>query len=214
MGRFIDLTGQTFGRLRVLRRVEDKVANSGQKEVMYLCLCSCGNECRASRGNLRRGYTKSCGCLQKEVTRERCLKRDDVSRRLYIVYRNMVRRCSDEKDASFGRYGGRGISVCQEWKGDNGCEEFIRWSRENGYDDGLSIDRIDNDGDYCPSNCRWVTAKEQSNNRSTNKKVVVDGIEKTVAQWSEYLGLRSEWLYSYSDAMKKKYIKKKLKKIE
>lgn len=210
MRQYNDLTGQVFGRLTVLYRTEDRVSKSGAKTVTYHCKCSCGNERDVVATNLRRGSTQSCGCMHNELLSNRCTKRDEVSKKLYIVHRNMRRRCYDTKDGSYKRYGGRGIRVCDEWLGENGVENFIRWARENGYEFGLSIERTDNDGNYCPENCRWATVKEQNNNRSTNRLLTVNGITKTTSQWKDYLGLNSEWLYSYSVQERINYIRKKL----
>lgn len=211
MGQYKDITGQTFERLTVMYRSEDHVSKSGKHEVVYHCKCSCGKECDVLKSALTKGFTKSCGCLRSEITRKRMTKRDNVSRRLRIVYLDMIARCYDTNNKRYDRYGGRGISVCNSWRNADGLESFIMWARNSGYKPGLTIDRVDNDGNYCPENCRWVTAKDQSNNRSTNTFVTVDGVTKTVAQWIEHLGLESKRLYYYDRQKQVDFIKQRLR---
>lgn len=103
-------------------------------------------------------------------------------RKLYKSWFAMLDRCSNPNNKCYARYGGRGISVCNEW---NNYEEFARWSIKNGFAEGLSIDRIDNNGNYDPSNCRWVSIKIQQNNRSTNRLITIGGITKTVSEWCD-----------------------------
>jgi hypothetical protein len=103
--------------------------------------------------------------------------------RLYQIYHMMKMRCYCKTNEKYSRYGGRGIKICNEWLGENGFLIFYDWSMKNGYDDSLTIDRIDNDGDYEPSNCRWATQKEQANNKSNNRYYEIDGIKKTLTEW-------------------------------
>lgn len=173
-----DLTGQQFGELTVVKRIDRKT---------WECKCSCGKVTTAYVYRLKNGGKKSCGCLSKS-SQHKAKTNGYVLHPLYACYYRMRRRCESKADKSYLRYGGRGIKVCDEWKND--IMAFIKWGIENGYQEGLSIDRIDNDGDYSPDNCRWADATQQSNNRRTNKFVTYKGETHTVAEWSRIVGIR------------------------
>lgn len=171
MGKMIDLTGQRFGSLTVVRFSHK---NSFQQAV-WLCECDCGKETSVHSNNLRRGYTRSCGCVRNSKTSERAKKHGMHGSNLYERWKSMKERCEDLNNPN---YGGKGIKVCDEWK-DN-FQAFAEWAMANGYDPKLQIDRMDGTGNYEPSNCRWVTAKVNSENRKDVKKVKVtseNGIE-------------------------------------
>lgn len=186
MGRFIDLTGQRFGRWTVLRYA------GSHNGAFWECRCDCGTV-RVVRGcSLRYGESKSCGCSRAEATaRENTLRKTThgMSRtRLYSIWANMKYRCSPSCSKHFyDLYYGRGIRVCPEWEND--FEAFYRWAMAHGYRDELSIDRIDNDGNYEPSNCRWVTEEVQANNRSTSKFITYNGETLTEKQWAKKLNI-------------------------
>lgn len=169
MGNLIDLTGQRFGRLVVIERY----GSDRFKRAMWKCQCDCG-EVRVIHGfNLTQGKSKSCGCLKVQQT-ILCHTSHGMSKsRLYNTWQNMNRRCRDPKVHNYHRYGGRGITVCEEWRNDFG--KFYEWAMANGYDENApymqcTIDRIDNDKGYSPNNCRWADAKTQVHNRSVSRK--------------------------------------------
>lgn len=184
----IDLTGKRFGRLTVIERTEDHVAKSGRKRVMWRCVCDCGNETVVAGDNLRDGRIKSCGCYGIEMTKKANSTHGNSKTRLYQVWLSMKRRCDSPNVAHYENYGGRGICVCDAWVKD--YMAFKNWADENGYQPGLSIDRIDNDGNYCPENCRWVTSVAQANNRRSNVMITYNGETHNLKQWADLIGIR------------------------
>ena len=157
-----------FGRLTAVKKVGTKGSGRGSKAI-WLCRCDCGNEKEILRNSLVSGTTKSCGCLEKEIKSTMHLKHGMAKSRLWNIWTGMRDRCSRSNNKDYQRYGGRGIRVCPEW--DSDFRNFYDWSMGNGYSDELTIDRIDNDGNYEPSNCRWVTRKEQTRIRSITKTI-------------------------------------------
>ncbi len=205
MPNFKDLTGQKFGKLTVMGIA--RKTQSGKRERYYWkCTCECGNIKEVRTDCLTTGYVRSCGCLKKEQDKInlRANHRHKLSNtHIWYVYYGMLHRCYNKKNNRYECYGGRGIRVCEEWK----CsfDKFAEWAMDNGYANGLQIDRIDNDGNYEPSNCRWVTPKVNCRNRSSNTIVEYEGHLLTLIELSEKLNL------SYS-TVRKKYAKYGIKR--
>lgn len=178
-----DLTGQRFERLIVIER--SGVSGSGKAQ--WLCKCDCGNETIATTDSLKRSKVTSCGCRHKEIVSTVNTTHGMTNTRLHTIWAGMKNRCTNSKDYNYRNYGARGIKVCNEWS--NSFLSFYNWALNNGYSGNLTIDRINNNGNYEPSNCKWSTDKEQSNNKRTNLYITYNGITQTAKQWSEELGI-------------------------
>lgn len=193
-GKFIDLTGQRFGRLTVICRADIK-----SKEIKWICKCDCGNEHITKGIYLRTGETKSCGCIAKEAIIKRNYKHGKRHTRLYSIWRDMIRRCESKTRYAHEHYYDKGIRLCDEWRND--FNSFYDWALNNGYTDELTIDRIDVNGNYEPNNCRWVTMKVQCNNRSNNRRISYNGAIHTLSEWEDITGIKSstirERIYKY-----------------
>lgn len=159
MARRENIIGYKFNRLTVIR---ENGRDSGG-HMLYLCECNCGNQISAPLSRLKSGNTKSCGCFRKENTHNMRIKHGMKGTRLYRIWRSMKDRCYNPNFKDYSLYGGRGITVCQEWLND--FSAFYDWAVTHGYADNLSIDRMDNDKGYSPDNCRWATALEQRLNQ-------------------------------------------------
>lgn len=191
MGKFKDLTGKPYGMLTVIARAEDKVYPSGQKHLMWLCKCECGNTVIVPGQCLTKGSSRSCGCSTGNFIKQQKIRHEGSKTKLYRIWQAMKRRCYNSKSQDYKDYGGRGITVDQRWK-----EDFQAF-----YDDvsklphfgeeGYTLNRIDNNANYAYENIEWATDKEQANNRRTNHYIEYNGKRLTVKQWSEELNIKN-----------------------
>ena len=189
-------TGQKFGRLTVveLDHVEYTKDNSGKtcNKEFYKCICECKNEVIVLKNYLKNGHKRSCGCLHEEATKEKFLgasKTHGMSEtRLFYIWKTMKVRCNCKTNKNYSNYGGRGITVCQEWQDD--FMKFYDWSMNNGYNENAprkecTLDRIDNNKGYSPDNCRWTNFKVQANNNRGNHAITYNGVTKNICEWEK-----------------------------
>ena len=204
MGKFRDRTGDRVGRLTVIERAEDYIDKSGARRTMWRCVCDCGNEVIVRADSLSEDHTRSCGCFQRDKV-STVMKfmggqnktHGDSKTRLHNIWYLMRYRCNVPNCKAYKNYGGRGIKVCPEWDdGVQGYLNFKKWALDNGYNDNLSIDRIDNDRNYEPCNCRWVDDETQCNNKRTNVFLECDGEVHTISQWARITGIPMKALHS------------------
>lgn len=186
MGRIaIDITGNKYGRLTVIKKTgRDKKGNA-----LWLCKCSCGELSIVRSQHLRRGETKSCGCLAKGNAR----RYGESRNRLALIWRAMINRCLSENNPNYKHYGARGIIVCAEWFD---FFAFRDWANSNGYSEELTLERKDVNGNYEPANCKWATMKDQENNRTNNRLIFAKGRTMTLQQWSDLTGIPRETIRS------------------
>lgn len=193
--------GARFGKLTITRLVAE--SPKGHSYDQYECLCSCGNVCIARWENLRSGHTKSCGCSQyKKGAENPCYKHGERETPLYTHYRAMKERCNNPNYDHYHRYGGRGITVCPEWQND--FLQFKAWAITHGYKPGLSLDRINNDGNYCPENCRWTTQKQQVRNSSRCHKTTNGTPLIALYEANDIKGLRNYGLKIWREVVKQR----------
>jgi len=186
----IDLTGQRFGRLTVIGEASNKTKGGRPK---WRCLCDCGKNTEVESSHLRSGDTQSCGCLSRDMTIARSIMHGKTHTRLFITWNSMRQRCRDKNCKNYPHYGGRGIKVCDEW--DKDFTAFETWALSNGYADNLSIDRIDNEGNYEPSNCRWSDRLTQQNNTRKNHFISISEETHTIAEWARIKGLKPNTIH-------------------
>jgi len=173
-----DLTGRKFGKWIVL----EKAFENKKHGQFYKCKCDCGNIRNINGRNMLIGRSLSCGCMGRENAIKALTKHNGSKTKLYKIWSGMRRRCFDKNNPAYKNYGGRGITICEEW---NDFAIFREWSLANGYKDNLSIDRINNGEGYNPNNCRWATRKEQANNTRKNKIIEINNETHTLSQWAE-----------------------------
>ena len=174
--------GDRYGRLVVIE------IHFPKDEV--LCACDCGNKKIVRATNVFYGGTKSCGCLKNEGNNK---KHGEHGTRLYGIWKGIRERCNTPSSTSFKKYGARGIKVCEEW---NQYENFKEWALSNGYNDALTIDRIDYNGNYEPSNCRWATYKQQANNTRKTRHITAFGKTMTLTEWAEMQNIKPSTLWN------------------
>lgn len=192
-----NLLGRQFGYLTVVERLQNYRKDG---RVYWLCNCKCGKTNIVPTYRLTDGTTKSCGCRKFESHNA---THGMKHTRIYDIWCGIVQRCYNPNNKSYSRYGARGITMCDIWR--NSFESFNTWAIENGYTENLTIDRIDNNGNYSPDNCRWTDFETQMNNRRSNIRIQNDGKDLTLAQWCRLNGAN----YKASWAKRKKIIEEK-----
>ncbi len=178
-----DMIGKTFGRLTVIEKDESR-----KDRAFFVCRCECGNIKSIYMNHLKSGSTTSCGCYRKEQFSSRLTKHGMSNTKIYRVWSGMIERCTYKKHKTYNDYGGRGIVVCDEWL--ESFENFYSWSCENGYEEGLTIERINNNGNYEPDNCKWVTLDDQRYNKRNTVIITINGVSKNLKEWSEELNIK------------------------
>lgn len=185
MGAYKDLTNQKFGKL-VCKKDVGRTKNGN---VLWKCKCECGNYTVVDSGSLKTGNTKSCGCMRNkrlENFGELQKKHGMYDTKIYKVWSAMKQRCLNKNDKAYKNYGERGISVCKEWLD---FEPFYEWAVNNGYKKGLTLERIDNNGNYCPKNCTWIPKGKQSSNTRNCIELTYKGKTKIMKEWAEELDI-------------------------
>jgi len=193
MSNVRDLKGQRFGRLVVLYDTGERSSNG---QVIWRCRCNCRAEVDVRSDHLTSGATRSCGCYNRERVAERRtvhgMTRNKKASPIYKAWASMLQRCENPNDKRYKDYGGRGITVCDEW---HDPVVFIDWALANGWEEGLTLDRIDNNGNYEPGNCRWATRKEQAQNKRNNRFITFNGKTQCLADWSRETGITRDALW-------------------
>lgn len=189
MGRkYKDLSNQKFGELTALY-IDDTYAGGKGKAKKWICKCSCGNVVSVRASHLLGGDTQRCIVCRNNAFKATGIKHGYSGERLYQIWLGMRKRCYNSKNNDYKRYGGRGIEICKDWGAGSlditGYLSFKKWALENGYNNTLSIDRIDVNGPYSPNNCRWADFKTQTNNKRNTISLTVDGISKPLVEWAK-----------------------------
>ena len=181
-----EFIGRKFGKLEVIKYLYTNAKN----KTIYLCKCECGNLKEVKRNSLVTGHTKSCGCIPKKGN----LKHGQKRTKLYGLWLNIKDRCNNKNNSHFKYYGEKGIKMCEQWANDYSA--FMKWALENGYVEGLSIERIDNNKGYEPSNCKWITKEEQARNRSYTKFQIINNKEMSLIEIAREFNIIPSTVYS------------------
>lgn len=181
-----EFIGRRFGKLEVIKYLH----TNAKGKTIYLCKCDCGNFKEVKRNSLVVGHTKSCGCLPKKGN----LKHGQRRTKLYGLWLNIKDRCNNKNNSHFKYYGEKGIKMCEQWANDYSA--FMKWALENGYVEGLSIERIDNNKGYEPSNCKWITKEEQARNRSYTKFQIINNKEMSLIEIAREFNIIPSTVYS------------------
>lgn len=189
----IDITGKKFNRLTAIRLHHIEKYNHGTRH-FWEFQCDCGKIIILNKSNVTDGHTQSCGCYHSQKTKECNIKHGMSYSRIYHIWIGMIERCYNHNNPAYIYYGERGIKICSEWK--RNFDLFYKWSIENGYSDNLTIDRIDVNGNYEPSNCRWVDYRTQLRNTRRNKIITYKGISHCVSEWAEIFSINVKLLES------------------
>lgn len=201
----INILGQKYGSLEVIGGGE--YVNGATK---WICKCDCGNIVTVRRTDLVNGKQKTCGCGKSKRMTEMNTKHGDCNTRLYRTWCNMKSRCQNENEKDFKWYGGKGVKVCKEWEE---FEHFKKWAIENGYEENLTIDRVDSGKDYCPENCRFIPLEENIR-RAVEKHILnASGRSLNVRQWGKELGMSSYTIYSWVYNHGKEYAERRIEEI-
>lgn len=202
-----DIIGKQFGYWEVLKRVSPK-----SRKRRYLCLCKCGNMKEVNYDSLKLGKSISCGCYHKEEMIKRQTTHGQSGNRIMTIYYDIKSRCYDLKNKRFSDYGGRGIKMCDDWY--NSTEKFVEWAFENGYSEELSIDRIDVNGNYEPSNCRWIPISEQANNKRNSIMFTFFGVTKNLKEWCKVINENYQKMYGRYSRGYETFRKEDIEKIK
>lgn len=201
MGIIVDLTGFETEHLKVLGKSGHKIYKNGRKKVQWNCICKhCGKEFQDITGRIKNNYVNGCGCQTFELKSKVHTKHGLYGTRIYSIWSGMVRRCFNKNAVNYPDYGGRGITVCDEWLGENGAENFAKWAYDNGYNENAkrsecTLDRKNVNGNYEPTNCRWINMKEQERNRTNNVIIEINGMKKTLIEWCEIYNMNYKLVY-------------------
>jgi hypothetical protein len=183
-GHFVDISGNRFEKLIVL---EDGFKKG--KDIYCYVKCDCGNNFYVRKACLKNKNTRSCGCIHREQLIDRNTSHMMSNSRIYIIYRGIMGRCYNKSNTAYVNYGGIGIIMCDEWI--KSFDVFYEWAINNGYSDGMSIERVNVNGNYCPENCTWIPKHEQALNKRNSVFITIGGIKKNMCVWMRQFGIKS-----------------------